>query len=148
MAVVVEKMRCADIAGLIEIEKASFAHPWSEENFEAELEKGSSVFLVAKYGEKAVGYIGFDTVLDEGYTYNVAVLPEYRRQGIADLLLSAALDMCRELKLAFLSLEVRETNEPAISLYKKHGFETVGKRRDFYTAPKEDALIMTAYLNS
>ena len=75
-------------------------------------------------------------------------LTERVQYDIADLLLTAALDMCRELKLAFLSLEVRETNEPAISLYKKHGFETVGKRRDFYTAPKEDALIMTAYLNS
>ena len=85
-------------------------------------------------------------MLDEGYISNVAVHPDARRQGIGDALIDALAAKAAELELAFLTLEVRESNAPAIALYAKHGFHPVGKRKNYYDAPKEDAVLMTCYL--
>ena len=85
-------------------------------------------------------------LLDEGYISNVAVHPDARRQGIGDALIDALAAKAAELELAFLTLEVRESNAPAIALYAKHGFHPVGKRKNYYDAPKEDAVLMTCYL--
>lgn len=137
-------MTSGDIPSLVAIENASFSSPWTAENFE-DIDKDISHFLVAKKDGETVGYIGFYAVLDEGYTNNIAVLPRFRRQGVADALMRAALDRAEELSLAFLSLEVRKSNEAAIALYNKYGFETVGERKHFYSKPDEDALIMTRY---
>ena len=105
------------------------------------------VFLSALDDMGAVmGYVGLMFVLDEGYISNVAVAPEFRRCGIADALISALIE--REKKaLAFLTLEVRESNIPAISLYAKHGFITVGSRKNYYDRPKENALLMTLFFD-
>ena len=89
-----------------------------------------------------LGYAGLHAVLDEGYIDNVAVAPEYRRQGIADALIGA-FTRFGEARLAFLTLEVRAGNDPAITLYEKHGFYEVGRRKDYYDDPKEDAVLMT-----
>ena len=87
----------------------------------------------------AVGYMGLQIFCGEGYVTNVAVLPEYRRQGIAQKLILKEL----ENEMNFITLEVRKSNAPAINLYQKMGFENVGIRPRFYTAPDEDAVIMT-----
>ena len=81
-------------------------------------------------------------VLDEGYIDNVAVRPECRRQGIGDRLLEG---FCRfgQAHLAFLTLEVRPSNAAAVALYEKHGFQEAGRRKDYYTDPTEDALLLT-----
>ncbi len=143
MNIEIEKMARHHIADLVEIENASFSRPWTCAGFEGELKNDTAVFLVAVENDKAVGYIGFHTVLDEGYIANIAVLPDYRKQGIASMLLNKAIETCKENNLAFLSLEVRKSNEKAISLYKKFAFETVGERKNFYSAPTENAYIMT-----
>ena len=101
------------------------------------------VFLIAAAGETVLGYANFLHVLDEGDIGNVAVAPEHRRQGIADALLDALCARAAALDLAFLTLEVRASNAPAIALYRKHGFQTVGQRRNYYQKPDEDALLMT-----
>ena len=88
-------------------------------------------------------FADFLHVLDEGDIGNVAVAPEHRRQGIADALLDALCARAAALDLAFLTLEVRASNAPAIALYRKHGFQTVGQRRNYYQKPDEDALLMT-----
>ena len=138
-------MTSANIDDLVKIENESFSKPWTKEGFEAELSKESANFTVAEHNGKAIGYIGFYAVLDEGYVTNIAVLPEFRRLGIADDLLRAAIARCEQLGLSFLSLEVRVSNAAAIALYAKYGFETVGQRKRFYSAPTEDAYIMTKY---
>lgn len=143
----IEKMHEGHIPGLVEIEKECFSHPWTFEGFQAELDNDCAHFYAAVDQGKPIGYIGFHAVLDEGYMDNLAVLTEYRRQGIAAALLQYALDRCKELDLAFLSLEVRKSNGAAISLYEKYGFKKVGERKRFYTAPTEDAYIMTVYFN-
>ena len=103
-------------------------------------------FIATMDGGRVLGYVGLMYVLDEGYISNVAVHPEARRQGIGDALIDALAAKAAELELAFLTLEVRESNAPAIALYAKHGFHPVGKRKNYYDAPKEDAVLMTCYL--
>ena len=132
------------LAALAEIEKACFHAPWSESMLREELDKG--IFLVAERDGQAVGYVGCQTVLDEGYITNVAVSPDARRQGIARALIAKLTDEARAAGLAFVTLEVRASNAPAIALYEGAGFVRVGVRKNFYTAPAEDAVLMTLFL--
>ena len=127
------------------LERVCFSRPWSEESLQGELWNDSAVVIVAEGEDGAVlGYAGLQTVLDEGYINNVAVDPKYRRQGIADELIAAFVRF-GQAKLAFLTLEVRASNAPAIALYAKHGFGEVGRRKNYYEDPKEDALLMTLF---
>ena len=132
------------LTALEEIEKACFHAPWSEKMLREELGKG--IFLVAERDGQAVGYVGCQTVLDEGYITNVAVSPDCRRQGIARMLIDTLTAQARERGLAFVTLEARASNAPAIALYEGAGFVRVGVRKNFYTAPSEDAVLMTLFL--
>ena len=125
------------------IERECFSHPWTEAMLEEELYNSQASFLVAEDGEGGVlGYAGLHVVLDEGYIDNIAVEEPARKHGVASALLDV---FCRfgAANLAFLTLEVRASNAPAIALYKKYGFQEVGLRPNFYSAPREDAIIMT-----
>ena len=125
------------------LERACFSRPWSEAMLENELWNDSAVVIVAEGEDGAVlGYAGLQTVLDEGYINNVAVAEAYRRQGVADELIAAFVRF-GQAKLAFLTLEVRASNAPAIALYSKHGFAEAGRRKNYYDDPKEDAILMT-----
>ena len=90
-----------------------------------------------------LGYAGLLVVLDEGYITNVAVCPDYRRQGIAGELLGVFQRFAEGKQLAFLTLEVRESNAPARALYTKYGYKEVGVRKNYYDHPKENAILMT-----
>lgn len=125
------------------LERACFSHPWSEDALRDELWNDSAVVVVAEGEDGTVlGYAGLQTVLDEGYINNVAVDPRFRRQGVAGQLVEAFLRFGAA-RLAFLTLEVRASNAPAIALYEKYGFAQAGRRRDYYDDPREDALLMT-----
>ena len=95
--------------------------------------------------EKVIGYAGLLVAADEGYITNVAVDPSRRRQGVAAQLLRVFDDFARANHLAFLTLEVRPSNQAAIALYQGFGFIEAGRRRNYYDLPKEDALILTKY---
>jgi len=107
------------------------------------MDPARNLFLAAERGGEILGYIGLMYVLDEGYISNVAVRPDFRRQGIAESLLSALETRARGMGLAFLTLEVRAGNGPAIALYEKRGFRSVGRRKNYYEKPTEDAILMT-----
>ena len=125
------------------LEKACFSHPWSEALLQNELWNDSAVILVAEGEDGTVlGYAGLQTVLDEGYINNVAVDRAYRRCGVASELIAAFVRFGQS-KLAFLTLEVRASNAPAIALYAKHGFQEAGRRKNYYEGPREDAILMT-----
>ena len=131
-----------------EIERVCFSDPWPLSILRGQL---SHVFIAALEGEKTVvGYAGLTHVLDEGSITNVAVAPEWRRQGVADALLGELERRARAplLKLAFLTLEVRAGNAPAIALYEKRGYKVVGRRKNYYEKPVEDALLMTLMLGT
>lgn len=127
------------------LERECFSTPWSEAMLTEVLFDTQASFIVAESEDGGVlGYAGLQVVLDEGYIDNIAVEPAARRHGVADELLDV---FCRfgEANLAFLTLEVRASNEPAIALYRKHGFEEAGRRKNYYTKPTEDAIIMTRH---
>ena len=127
-----------------ELERICFSAPWSRNMLAEELENALSAFLVALDGDGNVaGYAGVQVILDEGYITNVAVRPDCRRQGVAGKLLQVFLDFARGNHLAFLTLEVRVSNAPAIALYESRGFQITGRRKNYYEHPREDAIIMT-----
>ena len=127
-----------------ELERICFSMPWSRNMLAEELDNALSAFLVALDDEgSVVGYAGLQVVLDEGYITNVAVRPECRHQGVAGKLLQVFLDFAAGNHLAFLTLEVRASNYDAIALYGGRGFRSVGRRKNYYEHPREDAIIMT-----
>lgn len=130
-----------DIPAIANIEKLSFSTPWSENAIRESMNAGTA-FYIARKNDVVVGYMGLSKIAGEGYVTNIAVLPQYRQQGIGKTLLDYAIKDSLA-KLEFISLEVRVSNVAAISLYESFGFEKVGLRKCFYTNPSEDALIMT-----
>ena len=124
-----------------EIEKNCFSNPWSRQSLAEEIDNENAHFVVALIDGRVAGYMGLQIFSGEGYVTNVAVLPEFRRCGVAKALIRA----CMKNKMNFMTLEVRESNLPAINLYEKTGFERVGIRPDFYRNPDENAVIMTKY---
>ena len=112
----------------------------------AELENENSHFIVA-VSDDVMGYIGVQEICGEAYITNIAVFGEYRNQGIGRSLLKKAVDGAKSRNCEFITLEVRESNESAISLYKSEGFEVAGVRKSFYTDPTENGIIYTKYFN-
>ena len=138
----------ADLEAIEAIEVACFSLPWTREQLLSQLPDEQHEFLTAKDDTGAVlGYVGMMTVLDEGYISNVAVRPDCRRRGIADALIREMLDAADRRELAFVTLEVRSGNEAAIALYAKQGFLPVGRRKNYYEFPREDAILMTKFLD-
>ena len=126
------------------IEQLCFSDPWSRRMLSEHLENECAATLVAITPDGTIlGYAGLLVVLDEGYITNVAVCPDYRRQGIAGELLGVFRRFAEGNKLAFLTLEVRESNAPARALYAKYGYKEVGVRKNYYDHPKENAILMT-----
>ena len=128
------------------IETECFSHPWSKQSLEEELNNETSLFLVAKEENEVIGYIGMSIVIDEGYIFNVAVRESYRNKGVATSLINELVTYGKKNNFSFITLEVRESNFPAISLYSKFGFIKAGERKDYYSNPKENAILMTKYL--
>jgi ribosomal-protein-alanine N-acetyltransferase len=115
---------------------------WTEIGITDTANRNGTYFVAVKNGEY-IGHGGFTTVLDECYITNIAVSPKHRREGVGTAILLKMIDDCKQKNAAFLTLEVRDSNKAAISLYEKYGFEVSGRRKNFYSDPKEDAIIMT-----
>ena len=145
MKVRVVPMTADHLEELERLERICFSRPWSRKMLAEELDNQCAAFLVAEepLTEKVVGYAGLLVMADEGYITNVAVFPEYRRRGVAEQLIAVFDSFARGNRLAFLTLEVRPSNAAAIALYQSFGFEEVGRRRNYYDLPREDALILT-----
>ena len=145
MNIKIVPMTADHLEELEKLERICFSRPWSRKMLAEELENQCAAFLVAEDAVtgKVVGYAGLLVVADEGYITNVAVFPEYRRQGIAAQIIQVFINFALGNHLAFLTLEVRPSNTAAIALYQGFGFEEVGRRKNYYDLPKEDALILT-----
>lgn len=133
-----------NVGEIADIEQECFSRPWNKQMLLEELDNLSASFIAAQGEDGTIlGYAGLTVVLDEGYINNVAVREEYRQRGIASALLDVFIRFAKAHQLAFLTLEVRASNAAAIALYLKHGFEQVGRRKNYYEDPKEDAILMT-----
>ena len=135
-------MNAAHVAQVAQLEKICFSDPWSERSIASELDNQLAFWLVATEGETVAGYIGSQTVMDETDMMNVAVHPDFRRQGIAETLIQSLVEHLKTMDSHCLTLEVRASNVPAIALYEKLDFREIGRRKNYYRNPKEDALIL------
>ncbi|MBP3704128.1 MAG: ribosomal protein S18-alanine N-acetyltransferase [Clostridia bacterium] len=136
-------MTAAHTAKLAELEKLCFSEPWSEKALSEEIDNPAAYFIAAVEDGTVFGYGGMHTVLGESYIDNIAVFPEYRGRGVGRAVTKALIEKAKENDGVFITLEVRASNTPAITLYTSLGFETAGVRKRFYKDPDEDALIMT-----
>ena len=139
---IITKMGPQHVHQVAELEKLCFADPWSENSIASELENELSLWIVALEGDTVLGYVGSQTVMDETDMMNIAVHPEYRRQKIAVGLIVGLIGALQKRGSRCLTLEVRESNEPAKKLYESMGFEQIGLRKNYYRNPRENAIIL------
>ena len=133
------RMNESHVAAVAELERLNFSAPWDEASVRSELTNKLALWLVALDGGQVVGYVGSQTVLQEADMMNIAVADSHRRRGIARMLVE---ELIRQLDAYQLTLEVRQSNAAAISLYDSLGFAQVGLRKNYYQKPKENALIL------
>ena len=141
----IEKMTKEHLESVYIIETECFSHPWSKQSLENELNNDTSLFWVATENNDVIGYIGMSVVIDEGYIFNVAVSETYRKKGVGSALINELVTYGKKNNLCFITLEVRESNINAQSLYSKFGFIKVGERKNYYSEPKENAILLTKY---
>ena len=137
------EMTVEDLDQVMEIEEDLFAVPWTKEGYFTFLTRKDSMFLVVEEKERILGYCGLLMVLDEGDVTNVAVCRERQKEGIGNFLVSSLIRLAGDLGIRQIHLEVRVHNETAIRLYERNGFTRDGIRKNYYTDPVEDALLMT-----
>jgi len=130
------------VAQVAALEKMCFSDPWSENSVASELTNPLSLWLVADDNGTVIGYIGSQTVLGETDMMNVAVHPDFRKQGVATALIVGLVEELRKRGSHSLTLEVRASNAPAISVYTALEFREAGRRKNYYRNPREDALIL------
>ena len=130
------------VAQVAALEKLCFSDPWSEKSVASELTNQLSLWLVAVENDTVVGYVGSQTVMGETDMMNVAGQPDFRKRGIATALIVGLVEELRKQGSHCLTLEVRASNAPAISVYSALEFREVGRRRNYYRNPREDALIL------
>jgi len=141
-SMIIREMVESDLPDICLIERETFSDPWSEEDFHNSFTAQNNGYLVAEVTGRIVGYCGYWGIVGEGYIYNVAVKKEFRRQQIGYLMLIEMIKQASDRGITAFTLEVRCSNEAAIRLYERLGFERAGLRKDFYSKPKEDAVIM------
>ncbi|MDO4773151.1 MAG: ribosomal protein S18-alanine N-acetyltransferase [Bacillota bacterium] len=132
-----------DVDGIHSVEQDSFSDAWSKESFENEIgENETAHYFVAEIEGNLVGYMGYWQILDQAHITNVAVLPAFRRRGIAKELLSKVIETAKGAGILSFTLECRVSNAPAIALYESLGFKAWGIRPKYYLDNREDAIIM------
>jgi [ribosomal protein S18]-alanine N-acetyltransferase len=138
-----------DIADVLQVERASFATPWSSDAFESEIKQNHFAnYIVLEMNNELVGYGGFWSIVDEAHITNIAITPAYRGKKLGDFLVKNLMELATELGAEMMTLEVRASNIVAQNLYKKYGFEEKGIRKRYYSDNGEDALIMWVNLKN
>ena len=138
----IRPMADKDIDQVCEIENNIFSTPWSHNSFTTSIASKDNVYLVAEEEGKILGYCGLWGTADEGQITNVAVKKEFRKKAIGFSMIKILMEYGKDIGLNAFTLEVRVSNKAAINLYHKLGFEDCGVRKNYYTKPTEDALIM------
>ena len=142
--ITITKMEASDIENVSSIEAEAYGeHHWSKSAFYDELQNNLAKYYVAKTPNgELVGYAGTWHIIDEGHITTIAVKKSHLRKHIGEAIILKILEDCYEAGIKYLTLEVRVSNTPAISLYSKYGFNSLGTRKGYYQDNNEDALIM------
>ena len=141
-----QRARKEDLEGIHEIEIASFPDPWSVDSlWTFASDESVRTLMCAKEKEtgEIIGYYALQYVIDEAEIAIIAVKRKYRRQGLGRIILEEIRRFCQTKKITRLHLEVRSENEAAIHMYRAFGFEEVGRRKNYYEAPKDDAILFS-----
>lgn len=136
------KMSAEHVTQVAQLEAVCFADPWSLRSITEELTNPLSLWVVAVDEDRVAGYVGSQTVMGDADMMNLAVDPQYRRNGVGSQLVAHLVELLSLAGANSLTLEVRQSNQPAISLYEKHGFYQVGMRPNYYRNPKENAILL------
>lgn len=146
----IDEMSVKDIDETVHLEEIIFSHPWSKKSIESTLLSSDNICLVVYDSEKNIqaGYCIFTTSFEDADLCRIAVLNDYRRNHLADRMLKKAFEKLETNGVKRVLLEVRESNNAAITLYKKYGFEQIGKRKNYYSEPAEDGLVFEASLSA
>ncbi len=139
----IRKMKEADIPEIARLEKEIFSDSWSEKAIKETFDQQQTLVLVAYEDKQLIGYLILYFVLEEGEIARIAVISDHRRQGVGARLLLELEDLCEDNGITKLLLDVRESNKAAISFYTSYGFVQDGIRRNFYTNPQEDGILMS-----
>ncbi len=145
MQIKIRNMDKKDVDDVVRLEALSYGeHHWSKESFYNELANNLAHYYCAVNSEtnELLGYTGCWHIFDEAHITTLSVHPDYRKKGVAQRLLFSVIDDCYKKKIKYITLEVRESNVPAISLYEKNGFKSIGTRKNYYQDNNENALIM------
>lgn len=140
-----------DLSAVLAIESLSFPNPWHESTFKGEIQHrpiSSPLVIVHSTMNKVIGYIIFWLIGEEVQINNIAVHPDFRRLGIGEHVLRQVIEQVKWRGAKFISLEVRQSNIAALTLYKKIGFRMLGVRKNYYTNPSEDAFVFGLQVNS
>lgn len=135
---------------VLTIEQLCFSNPWSKDTFRGEIQNKAISFplvVIHQLDKKIIGYIIFWQIGDEAQINNVAIHPDYQGQGFGEMAMRYVLERLRENGVHFVSLEVRVSNLPALTLYRKLGFSILGVRKNYYSNPVEDAYVMGLMLD-
>ncbi len=142
----IRRMRLEDLKQVVILEQQIFSRPWSEQSFLSALKQQDTIYLVAEENGVVQGYLGIWCTAEDGDLCNMAVAQNVRCSGVASGLLLQGMDSCRKQGMQRILLEVRESNLPARKLYEQHGFQSIGVRKQYYSDPLEDALMMERLL--
>ena len=142
----IRKATLKDVEGIHQVESNAFHDPWSQQAFKNELSNPITTYFVAEQDGEIIGFVGMWEVMGEGQITNVAVHTRERKKGIGQKLLDELIRYSKEKSLDVLLLEVRRSNKAASTLYKLKGFKEIGERKNYYTKPTEDAILMALNL--
>jgi ribosomal-protein-alanine N-acetyltransferase len=146
----IRRMKEEDLPAVLSIEALCFSNPWSDSTFRGEIQNTSVSFplvVVRRPGDEVVAYIIFWQIRDDVQVNNVAVHPDFRGLGLGETMMRYAIARVRDAGATFMTLEVRQSNMPAMTLYRKLGFEIMGTRKNYYSKPDEDACVMALVLD-
>ena len=141
--IIFDSLKRQYLDSLTELENLSFSIPWSKKLFENDISNKNAYYVLAVLNNKVIGYCGLYKVLDEADITNIAVHPEYRRRGLAGRMLENIIEQCKLSGISKITLEVRQSNINAVSLYEKKGFKFIGERKNYYSDNHETAILMT-----
>ena len=142
--ITIDYMKKEDIESVVRIEEEAYGkHHWAKSSFYDEMSNNLAKYYTAKlFNGEIVGYAGTWHIIDEGHITTIAVRNDYLRNHIGEAIIQKIIDDCYKNKIKYLTLEVRASNIPAIKLYEKYGFQSLGTRKGYYQDNDEDALIM------